>query len=145
MYLCYFTTHPMIFSLILVGLSGFVGIIYYIKIAIWIFYSITLVFLGGIIVLFLYVSILRNEDKIVYKGPGLFTRALTRGLIITFSLEESLVKARARDWEFSILGELYKNYTVGNLCILIFYLLLTLFTTIKFTEGFKGTILKVSW
>ena len=108
------------------------------------FYSITLVFLGGIMVLFLYVSILRNEDKIVYRGPRVVFLVLAIGLLQIIGLETYNHVLMYQEFEFRVLGELYKNYTIGSLSLIIFYLLLTLFTTIKFTEGFKGTIIKLS-
>ena len=103
-----------------------------------------MVFLGGIMVLFVYVSMLRNEDKLSYNGPSLtfFVRYIL--LIQLLTLDELILNFSYKEFEFSILRELYKNYTMGRLFILMFYLLLTLFTTIKFTEGFKGTIIKLS-
>merc|ERR1712113_995915 len=54
---------PLMLCIILVILSSTLGVILQHLFSVWIFNALMLIFLGGIIVLFLYISILSNNEK----------------------------------------------------------------------------------
>lgn len=138
-----YCTHPLIFSIYLITVSIIVGLLFFYSVASWLFYSVRLIFLGGIIVLFMYVSMLRNEDKVQYNGFSPIVLFLA--LVLYVRIRINLRRCNLRYHRFSLirLSELYKNLSLCSLFILITYLLLILFATIKFTESFKGTIIKL--
>merc|ERR1711963_853189 len=55
--------NPLILCIILVILSSTLGLILQHLFSVWMFNALMLIFLGGIIVLFLYISILSNNEK----------------------------------------------------------------------------------
>lgn len=137
-------SHPLILSLVLVFRPVAVGALFYFSISVWIFNAIILIYLGGIIVLFLYISILSNEDKVFFT-LNLFVSSLVF-LFITI-VRGRAVKHGARGHFNRIplrLAYLYKNLYFWGIGFIILYLLLTLFRSVKFAEGHKGTLIKLS-
>lgn len=59
--------HPMVIVFYLVIISLLIGGFLLVKVSSWGINAIILIFLGGIIVLFIYISVLRNEDKMVMR------------------------------------------------------------------------------
>lgn len=135
--------HPLALRVAVLLISFILSLLFYRLGQKWVFRVVLLVYLGGIIILFIYVAILRIEDKmdLNYKiGLGVF--------VLLLLLNISGVKVRSRPSrevslaEFRKFSDLYNQINLGLLILLIRYLLLTLFCVVKITEGFKGTIVK---
>jgi Zn-dependent protease with chaperone function len=114
---------------IIVG--GFLGL----KFSSWFFFSLILIFLGGIMVIFLYFSGLSVSEKINFKFKKLelfvFLFFLGVNLNVVSLFEENFLKL------------LRLNFNKLNLILnmfFIFYLLFALFLVVKFSESFKGRI-----
>lgn len=56
--------NPLILCIVLVALASVLATVLQHLFSVWIFNALLLIFLGGIIVLFLYISILSNNEKI---------------------------------------------------------------------------------
>lgn len=97
-----------------------------------------LIYLGGIIILFLYTTSLSNENKLIQliKNYQFFFLILTR-FLISLTLKQNLI-------EYDIINAISIFSMGGGLStIIILYLLLVLFLSIKLLEGFKGAISKI--
>lgn len=104
----------------------------------WITYLIILLFLGGIIVLFVYVCTLISSVKTVVKG---FFRTINIGFILLIFLRNFLyfnlwdLKLEIKNVLLSII---YRNSNFILIIISIIYLLIVLVIRIKISQKFKG-------
>ena len=111
----------------------------------WVFSVILLVYLGGIIILFIYVAILRIEDKLnINQKMSLRVAGLVAILLFSDPRREGPHKELSQS-EIAKFSDLYRSSNLGLLLILMAYLLLTLFCVVKVTESFKGTIVKSAY
>merc|ERR1711923_519001 len=110
-----FISHPIFFSIILIIRSIVIGIIC-MKINLsWFFYLLVLVFLGGVIVLIIYINTLAINEKFFYYKINLSN-------YISMNLYESM------------------NFI--SLLFLILYLLLTLVCVVKLVKFEYGPLIK---
>ena len=106
----------------------------------WLFYRIILIFLGGIIVVIIYVCTLRENDKFRFEVRidliliGVF---IVAGIYIIQGEEYIEFAGAVR------VGGLFKPIFSGTLIFLVAYLLIILFLVVKFSESFKGAIIKL--
>jgi len=136
-----FISHPIFFSVILIISSIVIGIMC-IKINLsWFFYLLVLVFLGGVIVLIIYINTLAINEKffyykINYKPTYLF--------IFFFLLQIILVKNFYYKINLSnyISMNLYESMNFISLLFLILYLLLTLVCVVKLVKFEYGPLIK---
>lgn len=93
-----------------------------------------LIFLGGIIIIFLYITRLASREKFFFKKFNLFLfiRIMFFGF---FKLQKSY-------FFFNNLKELYIMENFLILLIIVFYLLIALFLIVKISENFKGSLVK---
>jgi len=143
--------NPLILCLYLVFIAVILRLIIFSEISVWLFNSLVLIFLGGIIILFLYLSTLSNNLKFYF---SLFSfrgfRITLVGLmaILTVGLTglgpklELLGYFPSRTEGFSNFSVLFFNIKTPHLAFIITLLLLTLFTVVKLTESFKGSLVK---
>jgi len=87
--------------------------------------------------LFIYITTLSNEDKISYR-PSRLIPALILILVLSHLTWSPLSYTGApRGLVF-----IFKTTGLSTLVLLTRYLLLTLLTVVKISEGFKGSLLK---
>lgn len=104
----------------------------------WMFFSIVLLFTGGIIVLFRYMLTLVAIEKITFPSRRLVL--LVTWVIIIFGglLSETVYN------NFRILGGLYRSRQIFSLGFLAIYLFIVLLTVVKLALNFKGALKSVS-
>ena len=135
--------HPLMLRLVLVLASLITAFYLFKTISVWFFNVLLLVYLGGIMVLFLYITILNNEIKVTQEEQPAFRVRL----LVLAVLCGHLVCLKSQ-WIFIFtpmnedLGSLYKVRYCRVLLFLIGYLLITLFSSVKFSESFKGRLIK---
>ena len=136
-YLITVSPNPVRVCVYIVGLSGAVGILSGVMLSKWVFFSIFLIFLGGIIVIFIYICSLSINEKMVLPK-------LSKLTVGSFFLFFSLV-----DLETSInssLNSLVQFYSVSwspILTFLVFYLVVVLLAVVKIVQNFKGAVSKM--
>jgi len=127
---------PLLGSLMLIFISVLIRLYVAILRRKWITYLIVLLFLGGIIVLFVYVctliSRMKTSIKLSYRWPMLIVIFIIRNLFYLNS------------WDFRIkiksmlLSVIYRNINFILILLAVVYLLLVLITRIKISQKFKG-------
>lgn len=135
--------NPLTLSLLLLLLACGVGLFIAYRLRLWAINAVILIFLGGIIIIFLYVSTLRRGDKVFNFVRGARGFLWTALLILGYgwkpeSLEPALLYSNNM-LEFRIM---FKSLNVGLLVFLFRYLLVTLFRVVKLSESFKGALIK---
>lgn len=135
--------HPLVLCLGLVGVSLVLGVSASIIISSWVFISLVLVFLGGIIVILLYISLLSSSDKI-FSG---FNWIYFIGGVVSIGVICFFISCKRRFafrgiTRFLRLSYLYYSLNFSMLFFITFYLLLTLFLVVIFSESFKGALKK---
>ena len=135
----------------LIFLSVALRVILHQSLSLWVFNALVLIFLGGMIVLFLYIRTLSNNDKLVARSKT-FTFFYLAALFLIFLIitgnsgfwlnpkqgpPHNTAQTRIAD-----LSSLYDFMSLPHLAFMISLLLATLFCTVKLTEGFKGSLTK---
>merc|ERR1711970_1385453 len=140
----FYFSHPISIGLILVLLSILSGAILIKMNITWFFYLLVLVFLGGVIVLIIYISTLAANEKfflsvdIVKRGVRVVVSLAT---IIVFYQKYVYVKISSGGIIASVL---YEGPNTSLLVFLIFYLLLTLVAVVKLVKFESGPSLSDS-
>ena len=103
----------------------------------WIRVALALIFIGGIIVIFIYAASISRNEKLKLHN------ALEKCLLIIFLFLASLVRQVC--FPNSILKENYPDFiflehSVATLVFLVFYLLIVLLVVVKIVESFKGAL-----
>ena len=138
--LIFFIKNSLLGSLILIIISIFIRLYIAILRRKWISYLIILLFLGGIIVLFVYICTLVSSFKTFIRNFSLIIiifRSIRAIFIIVFF---SII------WDFKIelkrlfLSILYSNSNLILIVFCILYLLIVLITSIKISQKFKGRL-----
>jgi hypothetical protein len=130
--------HPLVLCLLLISYSILTILIAGLLTSKWISYAIVLIFLGGIIIIFIYVTTLAGRDKFFIQ-PNIYSYLiLARILFIPWFVEFS----RSRKKEVYIV-HIYQSSSPA-LWIAIIFLLTTLFVVVKLAESFKGALIKYS-
>ena len=128
----FFSFHPLMLCLGLISLTLAVRPLIGLIIRKWIAYTIILIFLGGIIVLFIYVSTLASNEKLVFfYGNSPYFAFLMLGLFFL----------PLNDTNVLLISHLYLNFSVSLLFFLTLYLLFTLISVIFLSQGFKGALI----
>ena len=140
--LIFYASHPISLGLILVILSLITGA-FLIKIRIsWFFYLLVLVFLGGVIVLIIYIRTLAANEKIFFKVTNkmvIFT--FSSLIILLFLLLEKNLKIKTSIGVI-VAGSLYECSNISTLIFLIIYLLLTIVCVVKLVKFESGPLIK---
>lgn len=143
--------NPLILCLYLVLMATLLRIVMYSEISVWFFNALILIFLGGMIILFLYLSTLSNNMKFVFPffrfGSAIL---ISSRLIVFYNLNISVLGVKLESLVYtyssveSVRGSsvLFYVIKIPHLTFLVTLLLLTLFTVIKLTESFKGSLVK---
>lgn len=140
--LIFYASHPISLGLILVILSLITGA-FLIKIRIsWFFYLLVLVFLGGVIVLIIYIRTLAANEKIFFKVTNKMVIFTFLSLIILlFLLLEKNLKIKTSIGVI-VAGSLYECSNISTLIFLIIYLLLTIVCVVKLVKFESGPLIK---
>merc|ERR1719348_301990 len=119
----------------------------------WFSYILFLIFLGGMLVLFIYVTSLASNE--VFKPSILIIRVIillsTIGLIFLvldpiILIQNTLVKKRSliKDFVYStdmeLINTIYNSTNINATIFIVFYLLLTLIVVVKITGNFFGPL-----
>ncbi len=137
MYLFFYSHTPIYMSFLLVGLTAVIAFLVAVSLSIWIGYSIFLVFLGGIIVIFLYARTLSFSVKLVWN----FNFNILLGRVLTLFI----VFMKSKYAYFYFRDFFCYFYIMPYFKVLLFlmvYLLVVLFLVVKIIESFKGALVK---
>ena len=140
--LIFYASHPISLGLMLVILSSITGA-FLIKIRIsWFFYLLVLVFLGGVIVLIIYIRTLAANEKIFFKVTNKMVIFTFLSLIILlFLFLEKNLKIKTSIGVI-VAGSLYECSNISTLIFLIIYLLLTIVCVVKLVKFESGPLIK---
>ena len=136
-----FISHPIFFSIMLIIRSIIIGLIC-IKINLsWFFYLLVLVFLGGVIILIIYINTLAiNEKFFFYKIKFKFVYVSLFFIIIQLLFyKNNFIKINFSNY---ISITLYNSINSIFIVFLIFYLLLTLICVVKLVKFEFGPLIK---
>lgn len=132
-------THPISLGLVLIFYSLLIGRVSIVFSIPWFFYLLVLVFLGGVIVLIIYIRTLAANEK--FRLPK-FSNPL-RFLVLTgiISILPNISRFRSKSRQsINIVINLYE-YSNGRLSIfLILYLLITIVCVVKLVKFEKGPL-----
>lgn len=128
-------SHPLMLSLLLIIFSIGVASQLQLFISSWFFYALVLIFLGGIIVIFLYFARILNSEKLMV-SYNFYGRVLLFFFRVVF-----FWRPRFKRFNNSLL--FIMNFSFLNLTLLsllLFYLLLRLTIVVKLVDHFQGAL-----
>lgn len=129
-------SHPLYMAVTLVFLALVRGALVWLHWSMWLALALVIVFVGGIIILFLYVSSISNEEKTRYsltRGAPQMALSLVLGAMLGGSLRQG-----APSIETMTIISLPARFRV----IALLYLIVLLLVVIKGIDGFKGALIK---
>lgn len=129
------SNNPILLCLSLIMLSLLSGVRLASSFSKWVIIAILLIFLGGIIIIFIYVTAIAGRQKFFIKTS---LNTLTF-LISSFILVILTPRVSLRNPLLAPLTELF-NFSAPILMFLVFILLLTLVLSVKIVESFKGSL-----
>jgi len=134
--------HPIIYIVVILIQTILLCIIINIIIKFsWFSYILFLIFLGGLIVLFIYITRLASNEKFTYstqqKSIFIITTALLTATLITNSRQLDLTLSNRIINSFK---EIYHSSIIILTALTITYLLLTLIVVIKIVSKYKGPL-----
>ena len=131
------STHPLLLALSIIVLSFPVAVFLAFIVSIWTALALILVFLGGIIVIFSYITTVAREDKITFSLTNIFNSGLLAILVLTIS------RLLLNLYSENFVGTLYSLSRGRILIFLTVYLLITLLAIVKITQAHKGSL--ITW
>ena len=137
----FYISHPIFFRVILISISLFIRVLL-IKINIsWFFFLLMLVFLGGVIVLVIYINTLSINEKFFIKNFSFIDFYYLRFLflILMFLKKNTTIKINYSNF---IPAMLYENINFYVIIFLIVYLLLTIICVVKLIKFEYGPLIK---
>ncbi len=138
LYLTFFSSHPIFLCLILVVFARVIGLAINLFVRQWLMIRVLLVFLGGMIVIFLYCSFISNEDKLVFNFFEFFQRFFIFFFWVGL-IGNPGVLLKLESFNVSVFSQ---NLNLQLIFFLLFYLLFRLLVAVIFTISFKGAINK---
>ncbi len=127
---------PIRIVLWLIWSAFFLGLRSWFRFSKWLGFRIILIYLGGIMVIFLYITFLATNLKITLPKKN---KIITLVILV---LRLTPIPLQYIDVKDNIPLSLYKLINNQILLFLIVYLLLTLLVAVKLTENFKGALIK---
>jgi len=132
--------HPISLGLILIFYSLLMGATVILFTAPWFFYLLVLVFLGGVIILIIYIRTLAaNEKFIILETSNLFL-VIIRGLVIRLILPSTYNYLMKSSPNINIVINLYEYANSRLSMFLILYLLITIVCVVKLVKFEKGPL-----
>ena len=104
----------------------------------WLMYTMILLYVGGIIVLFIYICRLASESKIEVNGLGIMVR-----LFLVFAILSALTGVRSLSSEgcgISLISSLFRRSRERVILFLRVYLILGLLVSVSLIEKFQGPL-----
>nr|QGS65163.1 NADH dehydrogenase subunit 6 [Tigriopus kingsejongensis] len=127
--------HPLSLSVQLVIMAGSIGILTGGLLSSWFFFSIVLVFLGGMMVVILYICGLSPSSKItVSKKAGVL------GVLWCLAGGSGNFAELGESQDFPEVGALFSDLSLSAVGFLGGFVLFVLLVVVKISEGFKGSI-----
>ena len=132
--------HPLSLAYSLLATSIIRGLMIFKLRLSWLFYTLILVFLGGVMVIIIYITSLAANEKIIYynKFSNLIIMFLGGSLFITLE-PLSCLKVSSR---FKVVGLLYEKAGGGVLILAACALLICIFSVIKLIKFERGPLVK---
>lgn len=131
--------HPISLGIVLIFYSLIIGIISIIFSTPWFFYLLVLVFLGGVIILIIYMSTLAANEKFIIPK---FNRYLI--FILIFFMSRFFINCYnytiKSSFNSRIVINLYEYLNRSTLLFLIFYLLITIICVVKLVKFERGPL-----
>ena len=135
------SSHPVLTAGLIVILRGGVGMLLGRLINIWLLLALLLIFLGGIIVIIVYVATLARADKIVLPQVSFYHLVLLISFIGFLFFNNSIILPVT-----SLSRTIGSFYSITSSSVLVFltaYLLIGLLSIVKLSEAHKGAV--ISW
>ena len=132
-------SHPISLGIVLIFYSLLIGVTTIIFSAPWFFYLLVLVFLGGVIILIIYISTLAANEKFMrpkFPSPVLFIVVM---VIIRFMLTNYNYSNKS-SYNIRILINLYEYSNRSLSIFLIVYLLITIVCVVKLVKFERGPL-----
>lgn len=134
--------HPLSIAYLLLGTAVLSGrMVFKVRIS-WLFYTLVLVFLGGVIVIIMYITSLAANEKIIYYNKLSYLGLLlfVGGLSSIWGLELARILKPAST--FTIVGSLYEIAGGGVVILAAGALLVCIFSVIKLIKFETGPLVK---
>lgn len=125
------STTPLSLSLSLILLTSSVALLLGFQVSKWLRLALLIIFIGGIIVIFLYISSLSPNTKVQFSWPSLWALAPIAALLFPPLITST---------SLSPIFWLFQPSSRGLLLFIVFYLILILFLVVKITDKMKGAI-----
>merc|ERR1711955_185888 len=134
-------SHPISLGIIIIIMALNIGLWAFYIVYSWFIYLLVLVFLGGVIVLIIYISTLSANEKF---SPMIVTFPLSVLLALIMSItSNSLTQSFSnRVTSRSFMSQLYQHKNARLLLFLIVYLLITLVCVVKLVKYEEGPLSK---
>lgn len=129
-------SQPLPMALALIVLSIITGLFTWLTFSKWVGLRLALIYLGGMMVIFLYVSFLAINFKFFF--PEYKPILLCSALVII----ASIYPPNWPNLKEKLITEVYTRFSSETLIFLIIYLLLCLLIVVKFSQCFKGALIK---
>ena len=132
-------SHPISLGIIIIIIALNIGIWAFYIVYSWFMYLLVLVFLGGVIVLIIYMSTLSANEKFspnsIYAGTLIFCTP------VFLSSSNLLISPYITD-NINIITHIYESKNVSILSYLMVYLLITLVCVVKLVKFEEGPLIK---
>lgn len=134
----YFSQAPVLLALLLILFAALQGLYSYWLLSKWLGLGIIIVFIGGIIVIFLYVTSLATNSKIIQPRTLNFTTLAA--LLVIYG---TFTPFNGASYNLSTVPRTLFTFSRASVVFfLILYLLITLFLATKISESFKGSLVE---
>nr|YP_010248188.1 NADH dehydrogenase subunit 6 [Gonodactylus smithii]QTK16229.1 NADH dehydrogenase subunit 6 [Gonodactylus smithii]UEV86999.1 NADH dehydrogenase subunit 6 [Gonodactylellus affinis] len=121
---------------------------------VWFSYILFLIFLGGMLVLFIYITSLASNEMfqfsfkmisffIIMMSLGFFLSMILDPLLLDFKMSSSDMHkymGETYNMQAVLIGNIYSSNTMNTTLFMILYLLLTLIVVVKITYTFLGPL-----
>ena len=132
-------SHPISLGLVLIFYSLLMGVTTIIFRAPWFFYLLVLVFLGGVIILIIYISTLAANEKFVRPDFPSLLLFIVAGIFRRFMLS-SYNYTNKSSYNIRMLINLYEYSNRSLSIFLIVYLLITIVCVVKLVKFERGPL-----
>lgn len=148
-------THPLAMGIILLLQTlAICAITALINFHVWFSYILFLIFLGGILVLFIYITSLASNEIFQFSfkivafffitvSSGIFLAIILDPLLLDFKIASSDIHkyiGNIYNNQMVLIGNIYSTNTINTTLFIILYLLLTLIVVVKITYTFLGPL-----
>nr|UZA61297.1 NADH dehydrogenase subunit 6 [Rhynchothorax sp. JZ-2022] len=115
------------------------AMIYYSQLYFWIPYILILIFLGGMLVIFIYIASLSSNDKLIFKINGMM---LFSALILFMAYMNFQNNYITNFEKMELMDSMYLNNKMITTLLMALFLMITLFIIVKISNLNKGPLRK---